>query len=109
MIARVDGGTVHLITQPDHARLARYVMERCVPLASHDRRDDILHAAGADTYFTKPIDWERLGSVLRKYKNPQSPQSVLIIEDDSDIRRGRPTLHRAFDDATAVNDRDAPA
>lgn len=46
MIARVDGDTVRLITQPDHARLARRVMERCVPLASLDRRDDILHAIG---------------------------------------------------------------
>ena len=34
MIARVDGETVHLITQPDHARLARRIMERAAPLAS---------------------------------------------------------------------------
>lgn len=46
MIARVDGETVHLITQPDHARLARRIMERAAPLASRDRRDDILHAVG---------------------------------------------------------------
>ncbi|MBA3948881.1 MAG: DUF3891 family protein [Acidobacteria bacterium] len=46
MIARVDDETVHLMTQPDHARLARRVMERCVPLASLDRRDEILHAIG---------------------------------------------------------------
>jgi len=43
-------------------------------------------ALGAAEYLTKPIDWERLASVLRKYKNPQSPQSVLIIEDDAVMR-----------------------
>lgn len=46
MIARVDAARVLLITQPDHARLARRVMERAVPLASRGRRDDILHATG---------------------------------------------------------------
>lgn len=35
-----------LITQPDHARLARRIMERCVPLSSRPRRDAILHAIG---------------------------------------------------------------
>jgi len=35
-----------LITQPDHAHLARRIMERCVPLASRPRRAAILHAIG---------------------------------------------------------------
>jgi signal transduction histidine kinase/CheY-like chemotaxis protein len=43
-------------------------------------------ALGAAEYLTKPIDWERLGSVLRKYRNPQSSQTVLIVEDDPMMR-----------------------
>jgi hypothetical protein len=44
MIVRsVDDG-VQLITQPDHARLARAIMERCTALASRPRRETILHA-----------------------------------------------------------------
>jgi hypothetical protein len=35
-----------LITQPDHAHLARRVMERCVPLESRARRASILVATG---------------------------------------------------------------
>jgi hypothetical protein len=35
-----------LITQPDHAHLARALMERCVPLAASPRRDEILRAIG---------------------------------------------------------------
>src|SRR5262249_49341889 len=33
-------------TQPDHAHLARKIMEHCVPLANHSRRESILHAIG---------------------------------------------------------------
>ena len=45
MIVRpADDGAPLLITQPAHARLARRVMEECVPLAEHPRRAAILHA-----------------------------------------------------------------
>lgn len=44
MIVRSVGDRLQLITQPDHAHLARRVMDRCVPLATHSRRDAILHA-----------------------------------------------------------------
>jgi hypothetical protein len=46
VIVRTSQGGIQLITQPDHAHLARQVMERCVPLASRTRRDAILHAVG---------------------------------------------------------------
>jgi len=35
-----------LITQPDHAALARRIMEHCVSLVEHPRRDAILRAIG---------------------------------------------------------------
>jgi hypothetical protein len=44
VIVRNAGGVLHLITQRDHARLARRVMDQCVPLSSLERRVDILHA-----------------------------------------------------------------
>lgn len=44
MIVRPAPGGLHLITQPDHAHAAGRVMERCRPLATHPRRDDVLHA-----------------------------------------------------------------
>lgn len=44
MIVRNAGGALHLITQRDHARVARRVMEKCVPLSTLERRDVILHA-----------------------------------------------------------------
>jgi hypothetical protein len=46
VIVRPAGHRVQLITQPDHAHLARRVMEHSVPLATHMRRREILHAVG---------------------------------------------------------------
>jgi hypothetical protein len=45
IVRPVDDG-LQLITQPDHAHLARTIMELCVPLASQPRRGAILHAIG---------------------------------------------------------------
>jgi uncharacterized protein DUF3891 len=46
MIVRPASDGIQLITQPDHAHLARRIMEHCVPLANNPRRDAILHAIG---------------------------------------------------------------
>jgi len=44
VIVRRVHDAIQLITQPDHAHLARTIMEHCVPLAARRRRDAILHA-----------------------------------------------------------------
>jgi hypothetical protein len=44
MIVRPVHDRVQLITQPDHAHLARTIMEHCVQLAVRPRRDAILQA-----------------------------------------------------------------
>jgi hypothetical protein len=46
VIVRHAGERLQLITQPDHAHLARRVMDHCVPLATNPRRVRILHAVG---------------------------------------------------------------
>ncbi len=43
-------------------------------------------ALGAADYFTKPIDWQRLGAVLQKHRKPSATQSVLLVEDDEPTR-----------------------
>ena len=44
MIVRTHADGVQLITQPDHAQLARTIMDHCVPLRLRPRRGAILHA-----------------------------------------------------------------
>lgn len=46
MIIRPAGERLHFITQPDHARLSRRVMEACSALAGNPRRPVILRAIG---------------------------------------------------------------
>jgi signal transduction histidine kinase/CheY-like chemotaxis protein/ligand-binding sensor domain-containing protein len=50
-------------------------------------------ALGAAGYFTKPIDWGRLNSVLQKFRKPANHQTVLIVEDD---QQARDMLRRAL-------------
>jgi hypothetical protein len=45
IVRRVPHG-LQLITQPDHAHLARRIMEHCALLENHPRRGVILHAIG---------------------------------------------------------------
>ena len=44
------------------------------------------HALGATEYLTKPVDRERLGSVIRKLRKPGTPGRVLVVDDDPDVR-----------------------
>jgi hypothetical protein len=46
MIIRREGTEYVFITQPDHAALARRIMEHCVPLQGHARSASILRAIG---------------------------------------------------------------
>jgi hypothetical protein len=46
VIVREFGDRTELITQPDHAKLARRIMEHCAALAARPRRESILLAIG---------------------------------------------------------------
>ncbi len=43
-------------------------------------------ALGASEYFTKPIDWKRLATALKKYRKDQDRPLVLVVEDDPAAR-----------------------
>jgi CheY-like chemotaxis protein len=40
------------------------------------------YALGATDYLTKPIDWERLASILHRYRCTHPPCPVLVVEDE---------------------------
>jgi uncharacterized protein DUF3891 len=55
VIVRTFPDRLELITQPDHAHLARTIMERCAPLDTRPRRAAILHAIEQhDNGWTEP-------------------------------------------------------
>jgi CheY-like chemotaxis protein len=41
---------------------------------------------GATEYMTKPVDRERLASVIRKLRQQPIPGRVLIVDDDAEVR-----------------------
>jgi len=48
---------------------------------------NLAYSLGASDYLTKPIDRERLASVLRKHHCGRIPCPVLVVEDDAGSRR----------------------
>jgi signal transduction histidine kinase/DNA-binding response OmpR family regulator len=44
------------------------------------------YTLGAADYLTKPIDWNRLAGMLRKYHCERPPCRVLVVEDEADMR-----------------------
>jgi signal transduction histidine kinase/DNA-binding response OmpR family regulator len=45
------------------------------------------YTLGAADYLSKPIEWKALASILQKYRCAHPPCPVLIVEDDTDIRK----------------------
>jgi len=64
-------------------------------------------ALGASDYLTKPIDWERLLSVLKKYRKDGPARQVLVVEDDPQTREmlRRALRKEGWDVAEAENGR----
>ncbi len=57
-----------------------------VVMLSITDEQQIGYALGAADYLTKPINWERLASTLRKYECVRPPCPLLIVEDDEGTR-----------------------
>lgn len=92
MIVRHDGNSVQLITQPDHARLARAIMERAGLLSAHPRREIILraiaeHDTGWSEFDAAPTVDATTGEVVDFVHVPAGvrqtvmPRSVALLTD----------------------------
>jgi signal transduction histidine kinase/DNA-binding response OmpR family regulator len=87
----MDGWTVLAKLKAD-----RELQEIPVIMISIEDRREMGFALGASEYLTKPIDAERLVSVLEKHRDGQSTGPVLVIEDDAATRELiRRTLEKA--------------
>ncbi len=66
-----------------------------VPVVMHTMVDDrnLGYALGASDYLTKPVDRDRLVTVLNKYRAMSAAGPVLVVEDDDDTREA---VHRAL-------------
>lgn len=92
MIVRPAESGCVLITQPDHAQLARRIMEHCVALVENPRRDAILRAIGDHDNGWRELDAEPTvdprGGVVDFIHAPVSarqevwPRAVAGLADD---------------------------
>jgi Protein of unknown function (DUF3891) len=94
MIVRTFSDRLELITQPDHAHLARAIMEHCVPLGDQPRRDAILLAisehdggwSGPDAAPTVNVATGRVFDFVNAPTGVRQavwPRSIAALEGDS--------------------------
>ncbi len=81
MLPNMDGWTVL-------ESLKRSPELRDIPVIVVTMVDDrnLGYALGASEYLTKPVERERLASLLRRYECPVPPCAALIVDDESDAR-----------------------
>ena len=81
MMPRMDGWTVlsGLKANPELANIP------VIMLTIVDNKN-IGYALGASDYLTKPIDRDRLGAILNKYRGKRHPCRLLLVEDDAPTR-----------------------
>jgi len=67
-----------------------------VILATMLEEKEMGFALGAQEYLTKPVERERLVSILRRYQNPSDTRPILVVEDNAETREMvRRTLEKA--------------
>lgn len=81
MMPRMDGWAVlsGLKANPELAHIP------VIMLTIVDNKN-IGYALGASDYLTKPIDRDRLGAILKKYRGERHPCRLLLVEDDAPTR-----------------------
>lgn len=81
MIVRTLDARIQLVTQPDHAHLARGIMEQALPLSARPRRDSILRATGEHD-----AAWDELDAA--PMVDPESGVVVDFVRAPLAVRQG---------------------
>jgi CheY-like chemotaxis protein len=81
LMAGMDGWTVLSALKSDPELFS-------IPVIMFTIVDDknLGYALGASDYLTKPIDRDRLVTILEKYRSAPPPCRVLVVEDDANMR-----------------------
>lgn len=98
----VDRMLDQLLAVPQDARAPLYEAMRHAALAGGKRLRPLLVRASADLYHVSPRSSLRVGAAVEAIHVYSLIHDDLPCMDDDDMRRGKPTVHCAFDEATAV-------
>ena len=100
--ADIDAGFDHLLPVPDDARARLYEAMRHATIGGGKRLRPLLVRAAADLFHVDRTPALRVGIAIECIHVYSLIHDDLPCMDDDDMRRGRPTVHKAFDEATAV-------
>ena len=100
--ADVDRAFDRLLELPGDDRRALYEAMRHATIGGGKRLRPLLVRAAADLYHVDPESSARVGLAIECVHVYSLIHDDLPCMDDDDLRRGRPTVHKAFDEATAV-------
>ncbi|WP_254601918.1 polyprenyl synthetase family protein [Sphingomonas bacterium] len=102
LAAEVDKAFDRLLAVPDDPRARLYEAMRHAAIGGGKRLRPLLVRAAANLYHVDPAASLRVGVAVECVHVYSLIHDDLPCMDDDDLRRGRPTVHKAFDEATAV-------
>ena len=100
--AATEAALEHLLPSPDGATARLDEAMRYACLGGGKRLRAILVVASADLFGVPRAQSLRAAAAIEMLHAYSLAHDDLPCMDDDDLRRGRPSLHRAFDEATAV-------
>lgn len=100
--AEVDDFLAALLTVPPDARAKLYDAMRYAAIGGGKRLRPLLVVASSALFHTSRERAVRVGAAVECIHVYSLIHDDLPAMDDDDLRRGRPTVHRAFDEATAI-------
>ena len=100
--AHIDMGFDRLLAVPDDARARLYDAMRHAAIGGGKRLRPLLVQAACDLFHISRESALRVGLAIECIHVYSLIHDDLPAMDDDDLRRGRPTVHKAFDEATAV-------
>jgi farnesyl diphosphate synthase len=99
---RVDNFFDVLLTAPDDARAKLFYAMRYAAIGGGKRLRPLLVHASSQLFSVDPLQALRAGAAVEAVHVYSLIHDDLPSMDDDDLRRGKPTVHRAFDEATAI-------
>jgi farnesyl diphosphate synthase len=98
----VDGFFDALFAVPDDPRARLFEAMRHAAIGGGKRLRPLLVAASARLFAVDPVCALRAGAAVEAIHVYSLIHDDLPAMDDDDLRRGKPTVHKAFDEATAI-------
>jgi farnesyl diphosphate synthase len=102
VMAGIDRLFDHLLTAPADPRVRLYEAMRHAAIAGGKRLRPLLVRAAGDLFHVDRVLSLRVGAAVEAMHVYSLIHDDLPCMDDDDMRRGKPTVHCAFDEATAV-------